>query len=107
MGPARMHAVKKTEQSPGRTDSGAGQEIAKFGVSHVRFLDAAGNAIVPLPPCANDRAELVKMYRTMVLSRAFDIKAVNLQRIGKLGTYPPAIGHEAVQVACGAALRDE
>jgi pyruvate dehydrogenase E1 component alpha subunit len=47
------------------------------------------------------------MYRMMVLARAFDTKAVNLQRIGKLGTYPPALGHEAVQVACGAALKDE
>jgi pyruvate dehydrogenase E1 component alpha subunit len=47
------------------------------------------------------------MYRAMVLVRIFDTKAVNLQRVGKLGTYPPALGHEAVQVACGAALKDE
>ncbi|HYM35733.1 MAG TPA: pyruvate dehydrogenase (acetyl-transferring) E1 component subunit alpha [Steroidobacteraceae bacterium] len=112
-----MHAVKKSDQpterqSNGRqtTDrltGGAVKTVAEFSIPFVQFLDAAGNSVAPLPPCAHDRAELVKMYRTMVLARTFDIKAVNLQRIGKLGTYPPAVGHEAVQVACGAALKDE
>ena len=81
--------------------------VAEFSIPFVQYLDAEGNDAAPLPTCAQNRDELVKMYRTMVLARTFDVKAVNLQRIGKLGTYPPAIGHEAVQVACGAALQDE
>jgi pyruvate dehydrogenase E1 component alpha subunit len=83
------------------------QTVAEFSIPYSQYLDAEGNGVAPLPPCADNHIELVKMYRTMVLARAFDTKAVNLQRIGKLGTYPPALGHEAVQVACGAALKDE
>jgi len=81
--------------------------VAEFSIPYSQYLDAEGNSIAPLPACADNPAELVKMYRMMVLTRAFDTKAVNLQRVGKLGTYPPALGHEAVQVACGAALKDE
>jgi 2-oxoisovalerate dehydrogenase E1 component alpha subunit len=81
--------------------------IAEFSVPYWQCLDAAGNCVAPLPDCARNHDELLKMYRAMVLARTFDIKAVNLQRTGKLGTYPPALGHEAIQVACGAALRAE
>jgi len=81
--------------------------VAEFSIPYIQYLDAEGSSIAPLPACANDHAELIQMYRMMVLVRAFDTKAVNLQRVGKLGTYPPALGHEAVQVACGAALKDE
>ncbi len=45
------------------------------------------------------------MYRLMTLVRAFDTKAVNLQRTGKLGTYASCLGHEATHVGAGAALR--
>jgi len=98
-----MYAYK----NPSVKGADAVQKVAEFSIPFVRFLDADGNDTAPAPACVDNHAELVKMYRTMVLARAFDVKAVNLQRIGKLGTYPPAIGHEAVQVACGAALRDE
>lgn len=47
---------------------------------------------------------LVAMYRAMVLTRAFDVKAVALQRTGRLGTYPPCLGQEAVGVGIGSAM---
>lgn len=81
--------------------------IAEFKIPYVQYLDAQGKAMATLPPCAENHEELLRMYRMMVLVRTFDAKAVNLQRIGKLGTYPPALGHEAVQVAVGAALKPE
>jgi len=81
--------------------------IAEFSIPYCQFLDADGASLHSLPACAENREELLRMYRMMVLARTFDTKAVNLQRIGKLGTYPPAIGHEAIQVAAGAALKPE
>lgn len=45
------------------------------------------------------------MYRGMVLARAFDLKAVSLQRTGRLGTYATSLGQEAVGVA--SAMRPE
>lgn len=47
------------------------------------------------------------MYRMMVRARAFDNKAVNLQRTGKLGTYPSCLGHEATHVGVGAAMQPD
>jgi pyruvate dehydrogenase E1 component alpha subunit len=40
----------------------------------------------------------------MVLTRAFDAKAIALQRTGRLGTYGSSLGQEAVAVGVGAAM---
>jgi len=57
-----------------------------------------------LPAFAQDRAELLAMYRRMVTTRAFDKKAVALQRTGLLGTYAACLGQEAIGTAVGHAL---
>jgi len=85
---------------------------AQFSIHYRQYLDAEGQFLptvdqAALPAFVRDAAELVKMYEMMVLVRTFDTKAINLQRTGKLGTYPPALGHEAAQVGAAAALRDE
>src|SRR5579863_9612338 len=64
-----------------------------------QLLDEA--AALPEPPL------LQRMYRMMVRARLFDAKAVNLQRTGKLGTYPSCLGQEAIHVGVGAAMRPE
>ncbi|WP_042350866.1 pyruvate dehydrogenase (acetyl-transferring) E1 component subunit alpha [Bacillus massiliigorillae] len=45
-----------------------------------------------------------KMYENMMLVRAFDRKAIHLQRQGRLGTYAPFEGQEAAQVGSALAL---
>jgi 2-oxoisovalerate dehydrogenase E1 component alpha subunit len=72
-----------------------------------RAVDLKGNAVAALPGFAQDREELVKIYHWMVLTRAFDAKAVALQRTGRLGTYASSLGQEAVGVAVGSAMRRE
>ena len=47
---------------------------------------------------------LLKMYRMMVQARSFDEKAIKLQRSGRMGTYPPLSGQEAVQIGSALAL---
>src|SRR5215472_4461139 len=81
--------------------------VARFEIRYSRFLDPKGNAVRPLPDFAADRAELVALYRAMVLARTFDAKAVALQRTGRLGTFPSALGQEAVAVGIAAAMRSE
>jgi 2-oxoisovalerate dehydrogenase E1 component alpha subunit len=81
--------------------------VAEFEIRHHQFLDAEGRAAGALPDFAKDPAELLRMYRLMTLVRAFDAKAINLQRTGKLGTYASCLGHEATHVAVGAAMRPE
>jgi pyruvate dehydrogenase E1 component alpha subunit len=47
---------------------------------------------------------LLKMYQLMVQGRLYDDKALKLQRGGRMGTYPPISGQEAVQVGSALAL---
>ena len=90
---------------PGGAREPATAAVARFEIRYSRFLDPKGNALRPLPDFAADRAELVALYRAMVLARAFDAKAVALQRTGRLGTFPSALGQEAVAVGIAAAMR--
>jgi len=79
--------------------------IAESAISSTRFLDPTGAAIAPLPDFARDPAALVALYRGMVLTRAFDAKAIALQRTGRLGTYASSLGQEAVAVGLAAAMQ--
>lgn len=75
-----------------------------FSISSTQFVAPDGNLIKPLPATVNE-ALLLLAYRQMVLIRTYDQKAVALQRTGKLGTYPSALGQEAIGVAIGLAMR--
>lgn len=79
--------------------------VARFEIERRQFLDEHGALLAPLPAFAADRAALVELYRWMTLMRAYDSKAVALQRTGQLGTYAPHAGHEAINVAIGSAMR--
>ena len=52
-------------------------------------------------------AELEGFYRDMVLIRAFDRQATNLQRQGQLALWPPSLGQEAAQVGSARAARPQ
>ena len=74
---------------------------------YTQILGAEGKLNAPLPPFATDPEELRSLYREMVLLRAFDRKAVALQRTGRLGTYASCLGQEAVGVGIGRAMARE
>jgi pyruvate dehydrogenase E1 component alpha subunit len=84
-----------------------GEPVARFEIRYGRFLDPGGKAVRPLPDFARDPKELIALHRAMVLARAFDAKAVALQRTGRLGTFASALGQEAVAVGLAAAMRPE
>ncbi len=50
-------------------------------------------------------ADLETFYRDMVVVRAFDRQATNLQRQGQLALWPPSLGQEAAQVGSVRAAR--
>lgn len=54
-----------------------------------------------------DDETLLKMYKTMLLGRVADIKALQYQRQGRMLTYAPIKGQEAAQVGVVAALNKE
>ena len=79
--------------------------VAEFAMTSIRVLDPRGEVIAPLPEFARKPSELVALYRAMVLTRAFDAKAIALQRTGRLGTYASSLGQEAVAVGVAAAMQ--
>jgi pyruvate dehydrogenase E1 component alpha subunit len=80
---------------------------AQFEIGYEQFINEHGKAAKKLPKFAEKPAELIEMYRVMTLTRVFDARAIALQRTGKLGTYASSLGHEAVHVGTGAAMRTE
>ncbi|MBS1673574.1 MAG: thiamine pyrophosphate-dependent dehydrogenase E1 component subunit alpha [Actinobacteria bacterium] len=80
----------------------------------VRVLDADG-AFAPSPAAeeylplieALPDADLEQLYRDMVIIRAIDAQATNLQRQGQLALWPPSRGQEAAQVGSARAARPQ
>lgn len=78
----------------------------------VRVLDKDGGfapspaaeKYLPLIEAISD-AELEQFYRDMVVIRAIDVQATNLQRQGQLALWPPSRGQEAAQVGSARAAR--
>ncbi len=82
-------------------------EVASFTVQYTGFLDSDGRVTQPLPRLAEEPRVLIELYKSMVLTRTFDAKAISLQRTGRLGTYASSLGQEAVAVGVAAAMRQE
>ena len=80
---------------------------ASFEIEFLQYLDAEGRLVAELPREAPSPDEVLALFRQMLFLRTFDGKAIALQRTGKLGTYPSALGHEATQIGIGASLRPE
>jgi len=80
----------------------------------VRVL-AADGSVSPTPAAepyvaaidALTDADLEGLYRDMVVIRAFDRQATNLQRQGQLALWPPSFGQEAAQVGSARAARPQ
>jgi 2-oxoisovalerate dehydrogenase E1 component alpha subunit len=81
--------------------------VARFEVRRRSYLSPTGSPLRKLPSFASDSDLLRALYRAMVLARAFDLKAVSLQRTGRLGTYAVALGQEAVAAGVASAMRSE
>ncbi|MFA5960715.1 MAG: pyruvate dehydrogenase (acetyl-transferring) E1 component subunit alpha [Tatlockia sp.] len=81
--------------------------VAQFTVPFVQILNEKGALCSPLPSFAEDKEALKALYCMMVRTRTFDKKAIALQRTGKMGTYAPITGQEAISTAIGHAMRQE
>lgn len=81
--------------------------IARFEIPYVQILNQNSELVSELPSFAKDKSVLCSLYKTMVSTRLFDKKAIALQRTGKMGTYAPINGQEAISTAIGHAMRSE
>ena len=80
--------------------------VASFEIWHRQYLDKDGNVVAELPNSVTDPVLIKDLYRQMTLARAFDEKAVSLQRTGRLGTYASLLGEEAVGAGVASAMHD-
>ncbi|MEK7233365.1 MAG: thiamine pyrophosphate-dependent dehydrogenase E1 component subunit alpha [Elusimicrobiota bacterium] len=70
--------------------------VASLDISRLEILNIDGAVDKTLMPKVTDKL-LLEMYRLMFQIRAFDERAILLQRSGRLGTYPMITGQEATQ----------
>lgn len=83
------------------------QIVASFEIPYRQVLNAQGQLVSTTSEIINDKKALIHLYQTMVLTRTFDKKAIALQRTGKMGTYPPINGQEAISTAIGYAMQKD
>ena len=81
--------------------------VASFEVSYLQYLDEKSQAVNDLPEFAKDTNLLTGLYKDMLFARTLDNRAMSLQRMGKMGTYPGTLGQEAVGVGSGSCLGDD
>jgi len=67
------------------------------GIEDIQILDEEGRASDRHVPDLTD-TELLRIYRAMVLTRKFDVRMLNMQRQGQMGTFAPGYGQEATQI---------
>ncbi|HCU24485.1 MAG TPA: pyruvate dehydrogenase (acetyl-transferring) E1 component subunit alpha [Deltaproteobacteria bacterium] len=80
------------------------QRVEKFDVSSFWVLDEKGHIDEAKEPTIGS-AQLRRMFEEMLRMREFDERAVRMQRQGRLGTYAPASGQEAIHIGSAAALQ--
>lgn len=78
-----------------------------LNIAFTAYLDADGQALRALPEKVSDPSVLKDLYRHMVRARAFDARAIELHRTGRLGTYASLLGQEAIGVGVGYAMTAE
>lgn len=76
-------------------------------VDYIQVLDEQGNVDLDLIPKEITDEKIVEMYKQMLFARMVDAKAVNLQRLGRIATYAPLYGEEAVQIGSAMAMSDK
>ncbi len=73
-------------------------------VEHLSILDEHGTLDEELEPQIS-KEQLLELYEAMLLGRRFDERMLNLQRQGRIGTFPPIKGQEAAQLGAVFNLR--
>ncbi len=74
-------------------------------VETLSILGPDGSLDKDLEPEISDEL-LMRLYRFMLLGRRFDERMLNLQRQGRIGTFPPVSGQEASQLGPVAAIEE-
>ncbi|MFK7958956.1 MAG: pyruvate dehydrogenase (acetyl-transferring) E1 component subunit alpha [Phycisphaerales bacterium] len=94
---------KRHHGEPPVVTSGA---IPAPSIRSISVLRADDSADPDSDPGVADDA-LLQIHRGMVLTRVFDVRMLNMQRQGQMGTFAPGFGQEATQIGQVALLGDQ
>ena len=93
---------------PAREGSHPEADVGAHGTPFVQLITATGDRIhggdFERWVADVDDAQLLSLYRDLVVVRRIDTEATALQRQGELGLWPPLLGQEAAQVGSARAL---
>jgi pyruvate dehydrogenase E1 component alpha subunit len=98
---ARAKAVTKSAGSKASASKGIAKSVLR---DDCFFILNENNTVDAKREPKLDKALLLRMYRNMVLTRAYDERGMMLQRQGRIGFYVPSTGQEAIQIGTAAAL---
>ncbi len=73
----------------------------------LQVMDDDGKVIAPGVKPAIPDDELVEVYKKMQFARTVDFMMVSFQRQGRMYTYPPNLGQEAISAAAGKIMREQ
>lgn len=82
------------------------KQAGRFQIKHLQVLNENGRFDRKLEPKLSN-AELLELYRSMVLAREGDQRMLKLQRQGRIGTFPLCTGQEAASCGVAMAMGDE
>lgn len=71
-------------------------EQEQLEIEMIKYIDENGKALHTDTSISQEK--LIGMYTGMVKARVFDVRAMKLQRQGRIGTYAPLQGQEAAQI---------
>lgn len=71
-----------------------------------RYMDDDGKPIDSKKKPELSTEQIVKAYQDMLFERTADYMAVSYQRQGRMFTYPPNLGQEAIHIATGMVIKE-
>ncbi len=80
------------------TRQSAGQTLELGAIEYLQIVNEHGEVVNRARDPNLPDAELLKIHRAMVLTRKLDIRMLNMQRQGEMGTFAPGYGQEATQI---------
>lgn len=95
-GQASRHGASESKSPPAGSAERASLDLGS--IEHLQILDERGEVVGADRHPGLSRGELLRVHRAMVLTRKLDIRMLNMQRQGEMGTFAPGLGQEATQI---------
>jgi len=104
--PSTLNNIKTIEKIVYKLPSTIFKDFDPSKDKILRIMDNDGNVLdKELFPDLDDET-IIKAYKSMLFARVADDMAVSFQRQGRMYTYPPILGQEAIQIAGGLIIRE-